>query len=634
MIKIRSINLCILKEGPMRNKIFTGLFLAVITLAVYWQTFSHQFISYDDGMYITENPHVKAGLTMEGVSWAFTAIRGSNWHPITWLSHMLDVSMFGLHPGPHHLMNAAYHAANSALLFLLLLRMTGANWPSAFAAALFALHPMHVESVAWVSERKDVLSAFFWILTLLFYEWYVKHPGRTRYLLTLCTFVLGLMSKSMLVTLPLVMFLMDYWPLGRVQSGQKGTTVQQTAGVSVLKPFPWRLILEKIPFFSMSAIISIVTIYTQHKGGAIASVKTLPFSFRAINALWSYVVYMGKMLWPLHLAVIYPIPSTLTIVQGVFSGLLLAGTTAVAVRSAKQHPYFLTGWLWYLITLIPVIGLVQVGRQSMADRYTYIPFIGLFIIIAWGMQLFAGDNRYRRAAVSAAAGIMLLALSACTWLQIGHWKDSMTLFSHAIKTVPDNYIAHEITGYAKAQRGMLDEAAYHYSEALRISPDDERSLTGLGNVLVKQGKIEEAINYTNRALLLNPNSSEAHFNMGFALMKQGRDKEAIHHYSEGLRSDPDNADIHFILGVTLATQGQLDEGIRHFSEALRITPGFAEAHYSMGVALLRQGKLDQSIRHFSEALRIKPDFAEADLSLKEAIQFRSEAPRLQGGASK
>lgn len=610
----------------MRNKILTCLFLAVITLSVYWQTVNHQFISYDDGVYITENPHVKAGVTTEGVNWAFTAIRGSNWHPITWLSHMLDVSMFGLHPGLHHLMNAAYHAANTALLFLLLLRMTGAYWPSVFAAALFALHPMHVESVAWAAERKDVLSAFFWILTLLFYERYVKHPGRMRYLLTMCAFILGLMSKPMLVTLPLVMLIMDFWPIRRVQSGQTGMPVQQTPGVSVLKPFPWRLILEKVPFFAMSAVISLVTIYTQHKGGAMASVKTLPFSFRAINSLWSYVVYMGKMIWPIHLAVIYPIPSTLTIVQGLFSGLLLAGTTAVAFRYAKKHPYFLTGWLWYLITLIPVIGLVQVGRQSMADRYTYIPFIGLFIMIAWGLQITAGDNRYRRTAVTAIAGIMLLILSACTWLQIGYWKDSITLFSHAIKTVPDNDTAHELIGYAKAQKGMLDEAAYHYSEALRISPDYERALTGLGNVLVKQGKIKEAINYTNRALLLNPDSSEAHFNMGFALIKQGRDKEAVRHYFEGLRSDPDNAEIHFILGVTLATQGQLDEGIRHFSEALRITPEFAEAHYSMGVALLRQGKFDESIRHFSEALRIKPDFAEAALSLREVIQLKNKSP--------
>jgi len=584
-----------------------------MTLAVYWQTVNHQFVNYDDGVYITENPHVTSGLSMENARWAFTAMHAGNWHPLTWLSHMLDVEMFGLDPGPHHLMNAAFHAADTVLLFLLLLRMTGAHWPSTFAAALFALHPMHVESVAWAAERKDVLSAFFWMLTLLFYERYVKHPGRTRYLLTLGAFVMGLMSKPMLVSLPLVMLLMDYWPLGRIRSGQTGGTAPE--------PF-LRLIREKVPFIAMSAIISIVTIYVQHKGGAVASVKALPFSFRAVNALWSCAVYMGKMIWPLHLAVIYPIPSTLTIWQGLFSGFLLAGITAAAVICAKRHPYFLTGWLWYLITLVPVIGLVQVGRQSMADRYTYIPFIGLFIMIAWGLQLIAGDKRYRRTAVSAAAGVMLLFFTAYTWLQTGYWKDSIALFSHAVKTVPDNYVAHESLGYALAQSGRFDEAVYQYTEALRISPDYERALTGIGNVLVKQGKITEGIYYTNKALVLNPDSAEAHFNMGFALMNEGRDAEAIYHYTEGLRSDPENADIHFILGVTLAAQGRLDEGIRHFSEALRITPDFAEAHYSMGVARLRQEKFDDSIRHFTEALRIRPDFAEAGHSLREAIQLR------------
>ncbi|MEW6599885.1 MAG: tetratricopeptide repeat protein [Nitrospirota bacterium] len=598
----------------MRNKIFISLFLVLATFAVYWQTAGHQFVTYDDGVYITENPHVKAGPTMDGVKWAFTTTRAGNWHPLTWLSLMLDVGMFGLYPGFHHLMNTAFHAANTVMLFLLLLRLTGAFWPSAFAAALFALHPLHVESVAWAAERKDVLSAFFWILTLLYYDKYVKHPGKLNYILVLCAFALGLMSKPMLVTLPLVMLLMDYWPLGRIRPGRK-----------------WRLILEKVPFLAVSAISSVVTIYAQQKGGAVASVKALPLSFRAVNALWSCVLYLGKMLWPVNLAVIYPIPSSLTIVQGLLSGLLLAVITGFTVRYAKQRPYLLTGWLWYLITLLPVIGLVQVGRQSMADRYTYIPFIGLFIIIAWGMQIIAGDKRFRRAAVSAAACIILLVLTALTWRQIGYWKDSITLFSHAVETVDNNYIAHENLGYALAQSGRLDEAAYHYAEALRISPDYERALTGMGNVLVKQGKSKEGIYYTNRALVLNPDSAEAHFNMGFALMSEGRDMEAARHYSEGLRSDPENAEIHFILGVILAEGGRLDDGISHFSEALRINPDFAEAHYSLGVALLREGKLDESIRHFTEALRIKPDFAEAGLSLKEAVQLRDNAQVKQTG---
>lgn len=615
-----------MKVSPMRNKMFLCIFLAVITLAVYWQTADHQFVNYDDGVYITENPHVKAGLSMEGTKWAFTTMHTGNWHPLTWLSHMLDISMFGLDPGPHHLMNAAFHTASTVLLFLLLLQMTGAQWQSVFAAALFALHPLHVESVAWAAERKDVLSAFFWILTLLFYVRYVKHPARIRYLLTLTVFVLGLMSKSMLVTLPLVMFLIDYWPLGRLQFRKTDSALQQGHSNTAIKTFNRRLILEKVPFFAFSVLIGIVTIYAQHKGGAVASVKSLPISFRAVNALWSYVLYMARMVWPLDLAVIYPIPSTLTLLQGLLSGFLLVGLTVAVAIYAKRHPYFLTGWLWYLITLVPVIGLVQVGRQSMADRYTYIPFIGLFIMIAWGLQIIAGDNRFRRAAVSVAAGGTLLFFTACTWLQIGHWKDSVTLFSHAVKTVPDNYVAYESLGYALAERGKLDEAVYQYSEAIRISPDYERALTGMGNVLVKQGKIKEAIYYTNKALVINPDSAEAHFNMGFALMNEGRDSEAAHHYSEGLRIDPENAGIHFILGVISAEQGKFDEGIRYFSEALHLAPDYAEAHYSLGLVLLQQGKINESIRHFSEALRIKPDFAEAGHRMREAIQLRNAPP--------
>ena len=610
----------------MKSKALTCLFLVVVTCAVYWQVSNHQFVNYDDGMYITENRHVKAGLTREGIIWAFTTTYASNWHPLTWLSHMLDVKLYGLNSGRHHLMNVFFHAGNTVLLFLLFSRMTGAQWQSAFVAALFALHPLHVESVAWVAERKDVLSALFWILTLLFYDWYVKRPGRMRYLLTLCTFALGLMSKPMLVTLPLVLFLLDYWPLKRLRPGRTSLPPRPGLKMDDQRSLRVHLILEKIPFIILSAVSSIVTIYAQQKGGAVASIKAVSFTFRVVNALWAYVLYIGKMLWPLHLAVIYPLPPALTIVQGVSAGLLLAGISALTIRLAKQHPYFLVGWLWYLVTLVPVIGLVQVGSQAMADRYTYIPLIGLFIMAASGLHIIAGDSRYRRIALSAAAGLILLASAACTWQQVSYWKDGVTLFSHAVKTVDNNYIAHEKLGYALTVRGRLAEAVYHYSEALRISPEDEDSLIGMGNVLVKQGKVEESIYYSTRALRINPYSAEAHFNMGYALMKEGRDEEALHHYSEGLRIDPDNPEIHFIIGVTLGTRGKLDESISHFTEALRIEPDFAEGHYSLGVALLRQGKLDESISHFTEALRIKPDFAEARFSLNDAMRLKKKLP--------
>jgi Flp pilus assembly protein TadD len=603
----------------MKQKTLPVLLLVLVTCAVYWQAGGHQFVNFDDAMYLLENPHVRTGLTGEGIIWAFTSTYASNWHPLTWLSHMLDVHLFGLDPGPHHLVNVLFHAINTVLLFLLLLRMTGAYWQSAFVAALFALHPLHVESVAWLAERKDVLSAFFWMLTLLLYAWYVERPRRGRYLLTLCAFALGLMSKPMLVTLPAVLLLMDYWPLGRMQFG-KAEQPRRGPGSIDRTSFPRRLLWEKVPFIALSAASSVITMLAQHAGGAMASVNAVPFTFRAVNALWTYVLYIGKMFRPLDLAVIYPLPATLTVTQGLTAGLILAGTSFLAARSAKRHPYLLVGWLWYLVTLVPVIGLVQVGRQAMADRYTYIPLIGLFMMVAWGARAIAGDSRFRRTALASIAVMILAGLAALTGLQTRYWKDSLTLFSHAAEAVQDNYIAHEAAGRILAERGRFDEATHHYAEALRISPNDERSLVGMGNVLIKQGKIEEGISFTKKALTMKPESADGHFNLGYALLRQGREQQALDQYFEGLRNDPENADIHHIVGVILGAQGKLDESIRHFTEALRIKPDHAETHYGLGVALLRQGKVDDGIGQFTEALRLKPDFAQARLGLDEAMR--------------
>ena len=609
----------------MQNKTLTSLFLIIVTFAVYWQVGSYQFVNFDDGKYILENPHVRTGVTAEGFIWAFTSAYASNWHPLTWLSHMLDVQLFGLDPGPHHLVNVLFHAVNTVLLFLLLLRMTGAYWQSVFVAALFALHPLHVESVAWVAERKDVLSAFFWMVTLLLYAWYVKRPGRMRYLLTLCSFALGLMSKPMLVTLPIVLLLLDYWPLGRIQFGQAGLLTRKDLASAVRKPFPWSLLWEKAPFFVLTAASSIVTIYAQHKGGAMSSIKVVSITFRFINALWAYVLYLVKMVWPVDLAVLYPLPITLTIAQGLLAGAILGGISFLVIRSAKRHPYFLVGWLWYLVTLVPVIGLVQVGSQSMADRYTYLPLIGIFIMLAWGMRIAAGHDRVRRAALSAAAIVLLIACSVCTWFQLGYWKNSITLFSHAASSVSGNYIAHEALGLALAKNNRFDEAITQYSESLRIWPEYDRALIGMGNVLVRQGRMDEAAIYANRALRLKPDSSEAHFLLGFVLMNQGRNDEALDHYFAGLRSDPENEGIHHIIGVILGSQGKLDESIGQFNEALRIKPDYADAHYGLGVALLRQGHVDESIEHFAKALRLRPDFEQARLRLDEAMRMKNKS---------
>lgn len=599
----------------MNHKIWICLFLMAVTFAVYRQVSHHEFVSYDDRLYVTENAHVKAGLTRESTRWAFSAGYAANWHPLSWLSHMLDVELFGLDSGRHHLINLLFHLSNTGLLFLLLSRMTGAVWPGLFAAALFALHPLHVESVAWVAERKDVLSAFFWMLTLIAYHEYVKRPGPVRYLVTLSAFVLGLMSKPMLVTLPLVLFLLDYWPLGRLRPGP------QAAGPN--SPC-WRLILEKVPFLALSFASGVITLYAQQQGGAVASLKNVPLIFRAVNALWAYVVYLGRMIWPLHLAVIYPLPATLTVLQGLTAVLLLGAISLLVIRNAPGHPYFLVGWLWYLVTLLPVIGLVQVGLQSVADRYTYIPLIGIFIMIAWGAWLIAGRGRSYRVAVTVLAFFILSAFGVRTWIQLSYWQNSITLFSHAIDAVPNNYVAHQNLATNLVESGRLDQAVYHYAQVLRVWADDPDALIGMGNALARQGKFHEAVYYSARAVQVKPDSADAHFNLGFVLMEQGKVDQAIDHYSEGLHLDPGHADIQLEVGVALGRQGKLDESIRHFSEALRIKPDFPEGHYSLGAALARQGKYDESIRHFSEALRIKPDFPEARLALEAAAQRKKK----------
>jgi Flp pilus assembly protein TadD len=608
-----------------QNKTLMSLLLIIVTCTVYWQAGSNQFVNFDDGKYILENPHVRTGLTAEGFIWALTSTYASNWHPLTWLSHMLDVQLFGLDPGPHHVVNVLFHAINTVLLFLLLLRMTGAYWQSVFVAALFALHPLHVESVAWVAERKDVLSAFFWMVTLLLYAWYAKRPGRMRYMLTLCSFALGLMSKPMLVTLPIVLLLLDYWPLGRLQFGQAGLQARKDAASANQKPFPWSLLWEKVPFFALTAASSIVTIYAQHKGGAMSTVKAVPLTFRFVNALWSYVLYLFKMIWPVNLAVLYPLPPTLTIAQGVIAAAILALISFLVILSAKRHPYFLVGWLWYLGTLVPVIGLVQVGSQSMADRYTYLPSIGIFIMLAWGMRIAAGNRSFRRTTTSAVAIVLLVACTAVSWMQLGYWKNSLTLFGHASKIIPDNYIAQEALGLALAKSGRLDEAVAHYSESLRIWPEYDRALIGMGNVLVQQGRMDEAATIANKALRVKPGFAEAHFLLGYVLMKRGKNGEALYHYFAGLRSDPENAEIHHIVGVILGAQGELDESIIQFNEALRIKPDYADGHYGLGVALLRRGNVDGSIEQLTEALRLNPDFTQARLSLDEAMRLKKNS---------
>jgi tetratricopeptide (TPR) repeat protein len=619
------------KSQYFNRVIVVCLFLVIATVAAYWQVRNHEFVNFDDDNYVTENSHVHDGVTRESIIWAFTATDVSNWHPLTWLSHMLDYQLYGMNPKGHHLTNVFFHLANTIFLFLILKLMTGALWRSTFVAALFALHPLHVESVAWVAERKDVLSTFFWILTMWAYLGYVERPAFNRYLLILFSFTLGLMVKPMLVTLPFVLLLLDYWPLHRFQLSQPGGA-HPTKGLgsltaTKLREENFRLLWEKVPLFTLATISSIVTFLVQRSGGSVGSWDIYPARIRIAN--------------PHNLAIFYPHPGqNLQLWQAAGAGLLLGLITMAVLRVARLHPYLAVGWLWYLGTLVPVIGLVQMGAQGMADRYTYVPLIGLFIMIAWGIPELAAKWRYQRIGLALAAGAVLAASMILTWTQLHHWKSSVTLFEHALDATANNYLAHNNLGNALAKQGKTKQARDHYVKALQINPTSPRAHNNLANALARQGKSEEAIAYYTKALEIKPNFPKAHNNLGNVLARQGKSQEAIAHYTKALEIKPDFAGAHNNLGnvlegqgkikeavfhFSLARQGKVDQAQAHFIRALELKPTFAEAHNSLGVILARKGRLDEAIDQFSEALRLKPDFRQARANREIATQEMRKA---------
>ena len=578
----------------IRCDVLVCLFLVIAILAVYLQVKNHAFVNFDDGWYVSDNYHVKAGLTLENLAWAFTDTQTGNWHPLTRLSHMLDVQLYGMNPGSHHMTNVLFHIVNTLLLFLVFWRMTGSLWRSAFVAALFAIHPLHVESVAWVSERKDVLSTFFWLLTMWSYVLYVERPGMNRYLTALLFFILGLMAKSMLVTLPFVLLLLDYWPLGRIRFGKLRIDGTGDQGLPIR-----RLIIEKIPFFALSAAVGVVTLFFQHSRGAVGSLDRFPLTIRIANTLVSYIIYIGKMFWPVKLAAFYPHPGVLPWWQVTAACLLLVFISFLAIRYLKHRPWFIVGWLWYIGTFVPVIGLVQVGYQAMADRYTYVPLIGLFVIAAWGVpdlvsRLVSGLN-HKRIGLAASTAALFLILMIISWFQVTYWKNSITLFKHALDVTDNNYLAYN----------------------------------GLGNALMRRGKVNDAIIHLSSALEIKPDYAQAHNSLGNALKIQGRTNEAIDHYLKALEIKSDYAEVHYNLGHTLLTHGRLKEAIVHYSDALRIRPDYAEAHNHLGYVLMRQGKIEEAINHFRETLRIKPDHENAKKNLKNSLTAQESSRKLK-----
>jgi len=568
-------------------------FLVVITLAAYGQVIHHEFLNYDDNVYVTQNPVVRAGLSRYGIVWAFRTFQSSNWHPLTWLSHMLDVELFGMNASPHHQTALLLHILNTLLLFSILHRMTGHLWRSCFAAALFAIHPLHVESVAWVAERKDVLSTFFWMLTIWAYARYVQRPRAGWYTVMVLVFALGLMTKPMLVTLPFVLLLLDYWPLGRLKlAGPKA----QSEAVPLR-----RLIGEKVPLFLLAAGSSFMTYYAQQKGGAVGTFQEFPIGVRAANALVSYVAYISKTVWPTGLAIFYPHPGdSIPTWHVVGSGVLLAVVSALAIWRVRSLPYLATGWFWYVGTLVPVIGLVQVGAQSMADRYTYIPLIGLFLAVSWGVPDVLSrllDRRKQRKRESpirpfahssflAAAGIAVIAaLTLLTWKQAGYWRSSISVFEHAVGVTEGNYLAHGNLGNALIEVRDFEGAIVHLEKALQIKPDDVGSLN----------------------------------NLAAALAAIGESDKAERTYEEAIHLEPDNPTLRFNLGVLLQNQEMLDAAEQRYREAVHIAPDFGDGHRKLAEVLYAKRRYPEAWKECRLAERYgaapDPDFV-YDLSLE------------------
>ena len=596
------------KNLNIRYDVLVCLFLFFAALAIYCQINNYDFVNFDDDLYVFDNYRVKVGLTYESIKWAFGFTDIAYWHPLTWLSHMLDCQLYGLNPGMHHMTNLIFHILNSLLLFLVLKQMTGALWRSAFVAALFALHPINVESVAWVAERKNVLSTFFWMLTMLTYVYYSKRQGLLRYLLTLFMFLLGLMCKPILVTLPFVLLLLDYWPLGRLKFKQDKIDSNGLRDES--KKFTFKrspslfLVLEKVPFFILSGVSVFLSILSAKQHGIIASTDLTPITLRIANALVSYLVYIGKLIWPQNLAVFYPYPSQIPIVLTAGTGLTLLCISFLMIWTFRKKPYLGVGWLWYIGTLLPNVGLIQAGLwPSMADRWAYVPFIGIFIIIAWGATELTTKWQLKKSYVIIAPLLVLTILLTRSWFQVHHWANSITLFEHNLNVTSNNYVAHNNLGFAMKEKGMIDEAAKHYSKALRINPNFELAHLNLGVIFAGSGDHDKAIRYYVEALRIKPDYITAHVNIGNARLRQRRIADAVSHYSEALRFDPDCASAYNGLGAAMVYTGRIEKAVDLFRKALLLKPDFEGAKENLEKTLAATGKYKQDEENSTKKIK-------------------------------
>ena len=587
-----------------------AVLLVVITWLVFGQTIRFGFVNYDDDRYVYKNPVVTSGLTIHGIVWAFTHSHGNNWHPLTTLSHMLDCQLFGLNAGAQHGVNVLLHTVAVLLLFFVLRDMTGSIWRSAFVAAVFAIHPLRAESVAWISERKDVLSGVFFMLTLGAYVRYARAPSIGRYLAVSILFLLGLMSKPMLVTMPAVLLLLDYWPLRRA------TDARQLV----------RLITEKLPLFLLAAIFCVMTIWAQSAG--IASSDKLPFVLRIENAIVSCVVYIWQTFWPVRLAAFYPHPEkALKIWQVALAFALLLSVSLSAIALRKRCGYFFAGWFWYLGMLLPVIGLVQVGMQGHADRYTYLPQIGFALMITWAAaDLCASRLRSTKILAPVLAIAILIALASCSFKQVSFWRDSESLWAHTLAVTSNNAIAHNQLGDFLFNRGRIDEAIVQFEKSINVRPGYAEAQNNLGIALTAKGQFDSAAIHLKQAVELRPGQPKAHYDLANALSQQGERSAAITQYEQALALDPNYADAHFNLATVLARDGQIDAAESEYRKAISDNPNHAEAHYALGSILFEKGRIDEALIHYQEALRNRPDYPEVENNIA-LVLLRKGRPR-------
>jgi Tfp pilus assembly protein PilF len=605
-------------SSPAKRNVILCLLLVAATLALYNPVNRHPFVNYDDDRYVIDNLHVHHGVNWDTITWAFTAKEQGNWHPLTWMSHALDYQLFRQNPAGHHFTSLLIHAGNAVLLFLLLMYATRRLGPSLLVAALFALHPINVESVAWVAERKNVLSTFFFFAALTAYCWYARKPGWRRYLTFAGLFALGLMSKPMVITLPFVLLLLDYWPLGRT----KGSP----AGATTITPLSWsRLLLEKLPLLALSAASAMITMQAQQAGGAMRSTAQFSLTVRLENAVVAYATYLWNTIWPSHLAPLYPHPGdSLAAWQVGISALVLLAITGAVLKSGSKR-YLLTGWLWFLGTLVPVIGLVQVGDQAMADRYAYIPLIGVFVMIAWGAADLADTRRIALSSRVMAASCVLLALSFATHRQLGYWSSNSDLWTHALAVTDRNFIAQDNLGGALLLLGKPDEAYAHFQAAAQINPLDPMSHSNLGTYLQERGHFAEAIGQHNRAISLTSDAgllAATYANLGAAYRKLEEDEKARASFDQALRLNPNQSNAYLGLGQLLEKQNRLDDAINSYSRSVELRPtdmGFL----LLGHALESAGRRSEALAACQAALRLSPDSPEA----QHAVDALSRKPR-------